>query len=209
MIEFDDCDEDVAAILGLQQGATAGRTLRRPVRSRRWIWLCAALAAGLMVAVQQPPAVDHLSERSAPIAHDLAPARNQLRADMLLASPENKRKVIDHSANHDALTILNEGRLHEIAQGGSRRGGSGLGSSRLTSLVTLRRSQVLARILNIHPTTVLRLAAHERPGRHTFSDDITAKAPDDGSSRVREKKANVVQAERLEAIDAIRILRQR
>ena len=207
MIKSDDCDDDVAAILGLEQGATGNGAFGRPVRWRRSIWICAALAAGL-TAVRQSTAVDHSAERSAQIARDLAPARGRLRAEMLLAEPRSESEAIDASATHDALTVANQDQPVKIDANGSKREGRGLRSSELRRSVTLRRSQILARSLNLHPTTVLRLATHERTGQHTFLSDSVIEVPNDELSGGK-NGAKVVQAERLEAIDAIRILRQR
>ena len=209
MIKVDDCDKDVAAILGLEKGETAGQASGRSVRSKRWIWVCAALAAGLSVAIRQSPAVGRYAQRSAPIAHGLSLGRTQLHADMLLASPEDERKVIGDDATHNTSIISTQNIPSEISNNGYERGGRGVRKSKRARSATLRRSQVLARSLNLHSTTVLRLAAHERPDQHTYQSYTAAKSPNDGSSRAGHNEAKVVQAERLEAIDAIRILRQR
>ena len=207
MVKADECDKDVALVLGLNQAVVAeqarGTSLRTNARALAWV---AVLGGVLFIGTR--PAGNPADRLPMALLHDAPLVQD--RADMLLTAPDQSPKLPASSDPHQDLMVVKrdgsgvklEKRLWRSAAGHKRR--------IFTYQLMSARSQALARRLNLAPSTsVLQLSSRYNAAGDLRSRDIRSPTSRFASGPVGEKNERTLQSERLEAIDAIRLLRQR
>lgn len=207
MSKADECDKDVALVLGLDQGVVAERARGLSTRTQAKALACVVVLAGVL-AIGQRPAGDFADRLSVVAPRDAAQVEN--RADMLLAAPGDSVLRDNRTDAHKELTVANQDDLRGKPEKRTHRSEIGLKRSVLSSRLISIRSRALARKLNMDPgVSVLQLPSHYEAARDYRLNDVRSQKAQMASGLLGEKSERTLQSERLEAIDAIRLLRQR
>ena len=112
MSKADECDKDVALVLGLDQGVVAERAQGLSTRTQAKALVCVVVLAGVL-AIGLRPAGDPADRLSVVPPRDAAQVEN--RADMLLAAPGDSVARDIPTDPHKELTVANQDDLREKA----------------------------------------------------------------------------------------------